>query len=99
VLALFQDRIILQLAAKVGELLPAEKGGRGKKTRLSDRQVFNKNTMARYRKFADYQAKGKIDAYWAAVTAADHETEMSGAGALGGKGEQALPIVTHVSRS
>jgi len=71
----------LLLAAKVGELCPAEVGGRGK-TRTQHVQVFHRNTLADFRKLAKHQAGGKIDEYFEAVAEAGHDTEVSIAGFL-----------------
>ncbi len=59
---------MLKIKAKIGELLPAKspkETGRGKKTRLSDRQVFDRHTITAYRKLAANIAK--LDEYAEAV--------------------------------
>ena len=71
----------LLLAAKVGELCPAEVGGRGKNSSGSQ-TGFAKQTMADYRKLAKHQERGKIDDYFEAVAEVGHDTEMSIAGFL-----------------
>jgi hypothetical protein len=50
----------MMLTAKVGELCPKEKGGRGK-TRTPEVQVFHRNTLTDYRKLAKHQREQKID--------------------------------------
>jgi len=54
----------LLLAAKVGELCPAEKGGRGKLR--SPTGGFHEDTLTDYRNLARYQADGLIDAHFRA---------------------------------
>ena len=46
---------VLKIKAKLGELMPRESGGRGKKTPIPDIGVSNPATIAAYRKIADHQ--------------------------------------------
>ncbi|MCA9266135.1 MAG: hypothetical protein KDA60_19885 [Planctomycetales bacterium] len=45
---------ILKIKAKLGELMPAENGGRGKKTPVPDTGVFSSHTISAYRKLAKH---------------------------------------------
>jgi len=54
----------LLLAAKVGELCPAEKGGRGKINLHTAGEGFHPNTLTAYRKLTKHQLSGKLDTYW-----------------------------------
>ncbi len=87
----------LLLAAKVGELCPAEQGKRsdltssGTPTRLD----IHRETLANYRKLARHQTDGRIDDYWEAVTEADHEAEMSIAGFLNFVGSGGVIATRH----
>ena len=43
---------MLKIKAKLGELMPADNGGRGKKTPVPDTVVLSSHTVAAYRKLA-----------------------------------------------
>jgi hypothetical protein len=46
---------VLKIKDKLGELMPATKGGRGKKTPVGSTGVFSEHTIAAYRKIHRYQ--------------------------------------------
>ena len=70
----------LLLAAKVGELCPAEKGGRGKVRK--NPAGFSRDTLGRYRTLAKHQEMGLIDAYANFIEAGGNVEEMSISGFL-----------------
>ena len=72
---------VLKCKAKLGELMPAEKGGRGK-TRSAGEPVFSKEAMASYRKLADLHGSGKLDDYYDEIFSSDEPVEVTQAGAL-----------------
>ena len=76
----------LLLAAKVGELCPAEKRGPKPKgvNHPPGEKLFHANTLTDYRKLAKHQREARrIDEYWEAVAESGHESEMSISGFLG----------------
>jgi hypothetical protein len=65
---------VLKIKAKLGELVPATKGGRGKKTPVPDTEVFSRNTLSAYRKLA--ANRERLDEYYEASEDVPTQTDF-----------------------